>query len=133
MRSDELPKINIADLKVGDKVYLARETMLGWRSFRYNTYHECTVVRITPKKTKVYLSDGASEIEMNPAKTCFYKYSPELHEQNQVAACASECNMLVFRIDSKKDCLQKLTDDEFLELHGYLSSALTLLEQASQR
>ena len=53
MLFDNLPKINIADLKVGDKVFIAHQSMLGWRSFRYNTYHEYTVERITPKKTKV--------------------------------------------------------------------------------
>lgn len=133
MQHNNLPRIDIADLKVGDKVQLAYTAMVGWRRFRYPTFKEYTVERITPKKTKVYLNNGVAITEAMTSKTDFYQDCPELQACNRIAHCAQECNNLIFKIDSRKDTLHKLSDDEFLEIHGYLASALEILQKASSQ
>lgn len=129
------PVWDINDLKPGDKVFIARPSTIGWKSFRYNTYQEYTVEKITPKKTKVYLTNDVlrandmSPVEVQPNKTQLYKESEQLALENRIANCAQTCSHLIYKIDSTKDKLSAMSDDEILELHGYLSSALELLEK----
>lgn len=130
---NKLPKIDINDLKVGDKVYIAYPAMVGWHTFRYPTFKEFTVKRITPKKTKIYLANETSSMELTPSKTYFYQDCPELHQQNQIAQCAQECNRLIFKIDSNGQYLHRLSDDEFLEIHKLLARSLEILEKAANQ
>lgn len=125
-------QVDINTLKPGDKVMVAYTTMVGWRAFRYHTYREYTVERITPKKTKVYLTDGVSALDVNPSNTILYKVTDDVLAETKIADCASTCSNLIFKIDSAKENLHKLPDDEILKLHEHLNAALSILNNHKQ-
>lgn len=128
----KLPVWDINDLKPGDKIFIPTQTMVGWTAFRYYQFKELTVVRITPKKTKVYATDGASESEYLVTKTPFFKDSPELRQQHNVAVCASSCYRMFNAIDNKKHLLTTMPDDTISDLYDHLATVLEILEKCDK-
>lgn len=126
-------QIAAADLKPGDKVMLPGTAMVGWRAFRHDCYKEYTVIRITPKLTKIYLTDGTGEIDINPSKMLMFKPSPAINYQNLIATSAITCSRIMALLGNQNLYIHNLSDEDIIELHRNLTNVKALLDKVSSK
>ena len=70
--------LDVADLKVGDTVAVKCNITYGWGSFLCESYQVLTILKITPKRTKVSFED--SYLERNPMREPFHEVTNDLLE-----------------------------------------------------
>lgn len=121
----QLERVEIKDLDVGDKILVPFDTRWGWSNFRYHTYKEATVTRITPKKTKVI----TNLCECDKYKA-LYKPCEELIRQTEVAESYMRImNTIYYFMDGDKVSIKNLKDDTLLKLSDLMKEARRIVEE----
>lgn len=127
---NNFPKYNPTELEPGVEFFVEKPTV-GWaRRFRHSRYIKHTVTRITPKRTKVYATNGKQDVELATNQTTFYKDSPELQESNRLAQYTEGCLNLLYRVNKHgNEGVMKATDEEIVVLYGLLKQAMKILDK----
>lgn len=111
----ELIRVKIEDLEVGDKICVAREVREGgWYCFRYPMFVECTVVRITPKKTKL-VTDKCGNVDKY---TPIYIPNEETERQTKISKAFKNLDNTISElvINRNKSSLRSLNDETIMQL-----------------
>ena len=110
---DELEKLKLEDLNVGDEVCVSYETSYGWNRFRYPTFKEGVVTRITPKKTKAVVTlRGGGTIDCDRYRG-IYKCSDATRKMNELSARYKYISSNIFDLD-RNVSFNKLSDEEIM-------------------
>lgn len=121
----KLERVFIEDLNVGDKILVPFDTRWGWSNFRYPTYKEATVTRITPKKTKVI----TNLCECDKHKP-LYRPCEELIRQTEVAESYMRImNTIYYFMDGDKVSIKNLKDETILKLCDLMREARRVVEE----
>ena len=101
----------LADLRVGDTVYVLKSVRDVWTYFRYCILSKEEILRITPKRTKIETNKGIYDCRSsNP----FILPDERLIEQHKVAqSFIKVCNA---RSEFSKQNIKDFSDEEILQL-----------------
>lgn len=119
MDKPNLTHVNIDDLKVGDEVGVCKYPSYGWnQKFRYPIVTKQIITKITPKRTKFVLDNGA-ELNIREAKSLVI-LDQNTDYMTKIATQYNRLNNMLYQIDqatrnSKYVVECCLTDDELIE------------------
>lgn len=120
MYRDNYDKIDIKDLKVGDRVFYLREVHHGWnQTFRYPIAEPMLVTKITPKRTKVILNETL-EVDRYHFSN-IVKPTLEVDKNNEIAKKFKGIRNFEYKFDLMKRhgnfSIKDLTDEEIEEVY----------------
>ncbi len=121
----QLERLSIEDLKVGDMICIPYTVRGGWTTFRYPSYKETMVKRITPKKTKLVTSEN---IELDRYSS-IYRPNEETRRRTKVAK-AFDCvyHSGYARNNNKPIDVHNLGDETLIKLSVKLKEISAILE-----
>lgn len=98
MDQPTLTYVNIDNLKVGDEVGFCKYPSYGWNHrFRYPAIITCTIKKITPKRTKFVLDNGA-ELNIQEAKQLVV-LNQDAEYMNKIASKYNVLKNMLYKID----------------------------------
>lgn len=106
-------------LKVGDKVGILKYPTVGWKDYKHPIVEECTIDRITPKRTK-FVVGGKELSEFEVRQRCVVIDEVAL-EENRIARKFLKCYTKKNKIERAKDnyghllCSLHTLDEEDLD------------------
>ena len=126
------------ELIVGMRVAYPTRVNAGWRGdFRYPTWLDATVLRVTPKRTKVTLAitkDGktAEAIVVNPQKDPVCEPDEDMKHENECVSNYIGCENILLKYNTHKwRALYSLTDDELKEAYIHLAALDEIMSKKS--
>lgn len=111
------------ELEVGMNVAYPYSVSVGrYRDFRYPRWAECSVKRITPKRTKaVLLPKGGVAIDVNLKEYSVYVPDVTMNRENTCLKKFLDCRKVLNNYDGGKwKALWALSDEELDEAHKHL-------------
>lgn len=126
---EKLIKADINRLRPGDKVYIAQPLKFGVTPFRYPRLLEETVVRITPKKTKLITNKG----EYVVANTKIYLENDEVHRLRAIVGCVVAGLNTVNDISYYRYNIRRLSDEQIQEFTTHILAASTILDTVKEK
>lgn len=117
--------IDVNSLQKGDIVYFAKPVTFDWKSkFRYPILEKKTILRVTPKKTKIVMDD-LMEFTHKEFSTLFINPTTEDLKHSDIARMFETINSIKFRFDLMHTRGQfstsKLTDKELEEVYNLIT------------
>lgn len=124
----KLKEINRDDLKVGDIVGIAREVNCGWgASFRHKRIYPATIVKITPKRTKIETDQFGEHDKCE----IFYEYDDNAKKETELAEKFIKIRNAVYKLDKFRNVpgLRHLRDEDVLEMADYAEKIMEILDK----
>lgn len=124
----KLKEINRDDLKVGDTVGIAREVKCGWgTSFRHRRIYLATIVKITPKRTKI----ETDKFGVHDKYETFYKYDSGAIKESEMAKKFKEIRDGVYAIEDFKSSrgLRVIKDEDLDTLSEHINVVAEVLKR----
>ncbi len=121
-------KLNIFDIKIGDKVAIKKAIPIGWSStYRNKLYKIETVTKITPKKTKI--TTDKSEYETK--NTNFYDPTDEsVWRENTLALYFKESEEIIESLNKAKT--DQIPDEKLFEFLSLLEKAFAIVSKNNE-
>ena len=135
MERPNFTKIDIDELKVGDTVGYLRYTNYSWsKKFRQPKVDECTITRITPKRTKIVLDDKF-ELTRDLAKSHLVVMDEAAQYSNKIAKLYRGIKIITNNIETAKQnniyVIEELLTDE--ELEEYYEALIKLQSKLDEK
>ena len=135
MEKPNFTKIDIDELKVGDTVGYLRYTNYSWsKKFRQPKADECTITRITPKRTKIVLDDKF-ELTRDLAKSHLVLIDEATQYSNKIAKLYRDIKRITNNIETAKQdniyVIEELLTDE--ELEEYYKALVKLQSKLDEK
>ena len=132
MKPDYEKNLIPADINVlnpEDKVYIAYPLKFGITPFRYPHLREETIVRITPKKTKLVTNKNEHIV----ANTKIYLENDEAHRLRAIAGYVIAGLNTINDISYHRYSIRKLTDEQIHEFTTHILAASAILDTAKEK
>lgn len=124
MSDEKLIPVDIDSLKPGDTVYIAKAMKFGTTPFRYPRLVDETVIRVTPKKTKLITDKGDYIV----SQTKIYQDNPECHRQRAITGAVIACLNCIGDMSYYRYNIRKLSDEQISQLATHIMAASAILD-----
>ena len=120
---------DINKLKPGDKIYIAMPFKFGVTPFRYPRLLDETVVRITPKKTKLVTNKNDYII----ANTRIYLENDEVHKQKTIVGAVIAALNVIGDMSYHRYSIRHLSDEQIKEFVTHIMAASAILDTVKEK
>lgn len=134
MDQPTLTYVNIDTLKVGDEVGVCKYPSYGWNHrFRYPAITTHTIKKITPKRTKFVLDNGA-ELNIQEAKQLVI-WNQDAEYMNKIASKYNVLKNMLYKIDQATRNGEYVIDNRLndVELLEYMNAVRKVYDKLPKK